>query len=131
MEMVINLIKPQSLADVFIYAIFFCVLGVLFTMPEKNEFPMYLLFAIIFCCIIDLMRTRVAKFPIPGADNKGFFTFIIHIGMSMLPFVTAGMIRRRGKKGAAAVPLSILAGIIACLYALLSFMTPDMLYGKF
>jgi hypothetical protein len=133
MDFVIDLLKPASLADVFIYAIFFSALGVLFTMPEKNEIPLYLLFGIIFACIIDLMRMRVAdnggRFPIPGSDAKGFFTFILHIAMAMMPFITAGMIRRRGRKGAAAVPLAILCGLIACLYALFAFVSPGV-YDK-
>ena len=133
MDFVIGLLKPASLADVFIYVIFFSILGVLFTMPEKNETPMYLLFAMIFCCIVDLMRTRVVeaggRFPIPGADAKGFFTFMLHIAMAMLPFITAGMIRRRGRKGAASIPLAILAGVVACLYALLAFASTSI-YDK-
>ena len=129
MDFVIDLLKPASLADVFIYAIFFATLGVLFTMPEKNEIPMYLLFAMIFFCIIDLMRMRVEKFPIPGSGEKGFFTFILHIAMAMTPYITAGMIRRRGRKGAASIPLAILAGIVASLYALLAFISPTI-YDK-
>lgn len=133
MDFFIDLLKPASLADVFIYAIFFSTLGVLFTMPEKNEIPLYILFGIILCCILDLMRMRVAatggKFPIPGSDAKGFFTFLLHIAMAMLPFINAGMIRRRGRKGAAAIPLSILGGIVACLYALLAFASPSV-YDK-
>jgi len=133
MDFVIDLLKPASLADVFIYVIFFTALGVLFTMPEKNETPMYLLFGIIFACILDLMRTRVVeaggRFPIPGSDAKGFFTFMLHIAMAMLPFITAGMIRRRGRKGAASIPLAILGGVVACLYALLAFASPSI-YDK-
>jgi hypothetical protein len=130
MDFFVDLLRPGSLADVFIYAIFFSILGVLFTMPEKNEIPLYLVFGVIFCCIIDLMRMRVqasgSRFPIPGSDPKGFFTFLLHIAMAMLPFITAGMIRRRGRKGAASIPLAILSGIIACLYALLAFASPGI-----
>jgi hypothetical protein len=130
MDFVIDLLKPASLADVFIYAIFFSALGVLFTMPEKNEIPLYLVFGIIFCCILDLMRMRVAasggRFPIPGSDAKGFFTFLLHIAMAMMPFITAGMIRRRGRKGAASIPLALLGGVVASLYALLAFVSPGI-----
>jgi hypothetical protein len=133
MDFVIDLLKPGSLADVFIYAIFFSALGVLFTMPEKNETPLYLVFAVIFFCIIDLMRMRVqangGRFPIPGSDAKGFFTFILHIAMGMVPFITAGMIRRRGRKGAASVPLAVIAGIVGSLYAMLAFVSPSI-YSK-
>jgi hypothetical protein len=80
-----------------------------------------------------LMRMRVqangGRFPIPGSDAKGFFTFLLHIAMAMLPFITAGMIRRRGRKGAASIPLAILGGIIACLYALMAFVSPSI-YDK-
>jgi hypothetical protein len=129
MDVILETLRPQSLADVFIYAIFFTVLGVLGAMPEKNETPMYILFGLILLCILDLMRTRVERFPIPGSDDKGFFTFIIHIAMAMFPFIVAGMIRRRGKKGAAAVPLAILGGLLGSLYAAMSFIAPEALYG--
>jgi hypothetical protein len=134
MDFIVDLLRPGSLADIFIYAIFFTALGVLFTMPEKNEIPLYLVFAVIFACIVDLMRMRVqangGRFPIPGADAKGFFTFILHIAMAMIPFITAGMIRRRGRKGAASIPLAILGGIIGCLYAMLAFISANTVYDK-
>jgi hypothetical protein len=133
MDFIVDMLKPNSLADVFVYALFFVALGILFTMPEKNEFPMYLLFGLIFCCIIDFMRQQVidtgGRFPIPGSEPKGFFTFLLHIAMGMLPFITAGMIRRRGRKGAASIPLAILGGLIGCLYALMAFAAPETIYS--
>ncbi len=134
MDLIAKLLLPHSLADIFVYVIFFSALGVLFTMPEKNETPLYLVFGIIFGCILDLMRVRVAesggRFPIPGSDAKGFFTFLLHIALAMMPFITAGMIRRRGRKGALSIPLAILCGVVASLYAAVAFIAADTIYAK-
>jgi hypothetical protein len=95
MDLVTSILKPSSLADIFVYLIFFGALAVLFVMPEKNETPMYLLFGIIFCCILDFMRTRVDRFPIPGSEPNGFFTYNLQISMALITYKNARMIMRR------------------------------------
>jgi len=126
----ISLIQPNSLGDVFIYILFFGALIASGIMPEgKNSQPIYLMFAVIFCCVVDLLRGSVASFPIPGFDNEGFGTFILHIMMGVFPFIAAGMARTEGRKGGLAVPVLILMGLIGTVYAFGSFVAPDAFYN--
>lgn len=132
MDAIVDLLRPDALAHLFLYVLFFLGLVLLFVMPEKNEIPQYLVFALIFIVIIDFLRTRDPNgFPVPGAEHNGFFTFLIHIAMAMIPFIVAGMTRKQGRKGGAVIPIGLLTGFIAGLYALLSFVAIPMVYNKF
>lgn len=131
MESFLEIVRPSSLADIFIYLTFFMTLIMLAVMPEKNEQPQYMLFATVFLCIIDLVRNvpgASATFPLPGFDNRGFGTFLIHITMALLPMIAGGMSRKQGRKGGAVLPIGLLTGLIAGIYAIGSFAAVNAFY---
>lgn len=132
LEQVWQLVRPDSIGDVFIYTIFIGTIVNLSTMPDGNDFPQYLMFGVIFFCIIDLLRSAPG-FPIPGTDDEGFVTFIIHVGMFVFPWIAAGATRtRRGaggvSKGGPSVIFAVLTGVIGALYSVLSFLLPQVTY---
>lgn len=132
MENVLDIIKPSSIADIFIYVILIMSVIVLGVMPEKNEQPQYLMFGVIFLSIIDLVRNEApaGTFPIPGLDNNGFATYMIHIIMALFPMIAGGMARKQGRKGGATLPLGILTGLIAGVYAVASFLPNSPVYQE-
>ena len=100
-------------------------------MPDGNDTATYLILGVMRMCVLDLMR-QAGEFPIPGADDKGFFTFIIHIVMFVFLFITAGVVRSNTKqKAGPVVPIAILTALIAVMYAVSSFFAPDAIYAPF
>lgn len=75
------------------------------------------MFFVLFLAIIDKVRQATTEIPVPGLDNDGFGTMLIHIGMFVFPLMAAGLIRGRGRNDKRGVPLGILIGLIAGLYA--------------
>ena len=125
-------VRPDSIGDVFIYIIFFLSLIALMPMPDGNDTAQYLLFGTMLLCILDLLRGDGSGFPIPGADNAGFFTFMIHILMFVFLFITAGVVRSNTKqKAGPVIPLVLLNGLIAVMYAVSAFFAYEMIYAKF
>jgi hypothetical protein len=130
MEAITNLLIPDSLGDIMIYVIFFCCIIQLVVTPEKNDTPQYLLFAVMAMCAIDLLRNAAgASFPIDGFDNRGFGTFIMHIAMAIFPMVAGGMTRKQGRKGGMALPMGVLTGIIAGVYAIGAYAMTSSFYA--
>lgn len=127
---VIAILRPETLGDLFIYISFLGALIATALIPEKNDGPMYLMFIVMFMAVIDLLRGDGSALPIDGFDNQGFGTFIIHIAMGILPFIAAGMVRRKGRKGGAAAPFMIMLGFIGVVYAIGAFAVPDAFYGS-
>ncbi len=131
-QQIVAVLAPNSLADFFIYLIFILSIVASATIPEKNVQAPYLMYAVLLFCIIDLLRGDNGQgMPVMGFDNTGFGTFLIHIGMFALPLIAAGLVRRQGRKGGLAVPACLLAGLFGGIYAVMSFLAPEVLYGTF
>lgn len=137
-QQIITVLRPDSVADLFIYLIFFLSIVALATIPEKNVTSPYLMYIVLLCCVIDLLRggggqgiPALMNLRIGGEsllENKGFLTFLIHIIMFTFPLVAGGMVRRQGRKGGLALPLCLLVGLIGGLYSIGSFMVPTLFY---
>lgn len=126
------ILQPNGLGDFFIYTIFILMLIANSRLPDKkNDMPNYISLVVIVLCIVDKLRSAPGfELPVPGFDDEGFGTLIIHVGMAVLPFVAAGMVRLGGgKKGRIAPPLSIMAGFAGTLYAIGSFLSPELFYA--
>lgn len=124
MEQVIQIIAPSDVWDWFIYGIFFLSLFTLAVIPEKNMQPTLFMTIMLFLALTDKIRKAAgASIPIPGLENNGFATLMIHIAMFALPVMTAGLVRIRGRKGALSRPLAILTALIAGMYAVGFFFT--------
>jgi len=112
-----NILLPQNMADIFIYLIFFLSLLMLALIPEKSQQSNYLMFFVIFLAVIDKIRQSTTQLPIPGLDNAGFATLLLHVGMFVFPLMAAGLIRGPGRNDKRGVPVGILIGLLAGLYA--------------
>jgi hypothetical protein len=121
MDQIGNILRPDTVAAIFLYILFFLGLVLLFVIPEKNETPQYLVFGMVFLVIVDFLRARSTDFPIPGSDNQGFFTFLIHIAIAIMPLIAGTMTRKQGRKGGAALPVGLLTFFIGATFAILSF----------
>lgn len=130
MDEILAILRPDSLGEIIIYVIFFMALLMLFFTPEKNEQANYLTFGIMFCALIDLARGRTGgPIPIEGFDDTGFGTMLIHIYMAIIPFIIAGLVRIRGRKNRAVVPIALVLGVIGMLYAIGTFIAPGTFYA--
>lgn len=129
---IIAIIRPDTLGDYFIYIIFILSLIQTVVTPEKNNVVTNIAFVVIVCCIFDIIRgsqPNLLNIPEPwGFTDQGFLTFMIHIAMAVLPLVAAGMVRRRGREGALAVPVALLTGGFGILYAVGAFFAPQVFY---
>lgn len=125
---ILEAIRPETLGDIFIYTIFVLSVVNLILLPDGNDIPMYLIFTVLVLCVVDLLRNE-ANLPIQGTDDRGFFTFIIHIGMFLAPAFTAGAIRVRNNKGGSARLVALLISLIGLLYLVGTFYDPAMFYG--
>ncbi len=131
LNQVVEIIRPETMGDLFVYGIFLLSMLNLAFIPEKNDLPVYLHYAIILMCILDLLREGAAL-PIEGTGDTGFFTFMLHIGMFLAPMVSAGAIRLpKGKRGTNySRMIAILVTMIAMLYAIGSFAQPALFYNN-
>jgi len=128
-EQILQALRPDTIGAIFIYTIL--LLSVLMTIltPDGNDMATNLQFAVIFFCVLDLLRGGVS-FPIPGADDAGFFTFFLHVGMFVIPFIIAGTVRKKGRQGGAVLPVAVLTGVIALVYAAGAFFDPNTFYNN-
>ena len=130
LNQILAVIRPENPGEIAIYAILLLSLLASMTMPDKNDRPVYLLYIVIIFSLLDFGRNASEfQLPLTGFDDEGFGTYMIHIGMAVLPFIAAGMVRRTGRKGALAVPLCLIVGVIASIYAIASFAIPASVYG--
>ncbi len=116
-SIVAEILLPGNLADIFIYLIFFLSLLMIAFIPEKSTTSQYMMFFVIFLALMDKVRQATDDIPIEGLDNDGFATMMIHILMFIFPLMAAGLIRGRGRNDKRGVPIGILIGLIAGLYA--------------
>lgn len=135
LDTIVELLRPDTIGDFFIYVIFFLSMLLLFVTPEKNDTPNYLTFIVLFACVLDLLRGNPSvqdtiSIPEPwGLSDEGFFTYLLHIVMFVFPLIAGGMTRRKGRKGGAALPVALLIGLIAGVYAIGTFLAPDAFYS--
>jgi hypothetical protein len=128
-QQAIQQLRPDNLASIFIYLILILSLVAVALMPEKSVNSQYIMFVVVFFSIVDLLRGDGRSFPVPGFNDTGFATFLIHVGMFALPLIAGGMVRRTSRKGGAALPLCLLVGLIGGIYAVGSFITPPTFYN--
>lgn len=123
--------RPDSIGDIFVYAIFFLALITTFLVPDGNGRATNLMFATLFLCVVDLLIGQRA-FLTGGASTEALMAYVAHIGMCLLPLISATSIRTRIKKGKAAMamPMGVLTFVIGLLYLIASFAQPATLYAS-
>lgn len=109
------------LFDILLYSIFFLGFINMMLIPDKQLFPSMLNFTILGLAIASKLLIEVtADDPIfnPSAimDATDFAVLPINVGMFVLPFIIAGMLRSvKGKPSKAVIP-AILMGILGGVY---------------
>ncbi len=115
---IVSALRPTTIADAFIYGIFFLSLLTLIFLPDGNERPSYLLFGTMFLAAFDLLRTGIQMpFDQSLVSDMGFVTFFIHLLMAIFPALAAGLTRTRKNKGGFARILGVVTTLVALLYA--------------
>ena len=101
--------------------------------PEKSQQSQYLMFFVVFLAVLDKIRQASTDLPIPGLENDGFATLLVHVGMFIFPLMAAGLIRGAGRKDKRGVPVGILIGLIGGLYAVGTIFegTRELFYAPF
>jgi hypothetical protein len=139
-EQIVGVLRPDTLGDIFIYIIFLLALIASAVIPEKNVQAPYMMYGVILCCIIDLLRGNNGQaIPVSSAlriggeslfSNQGFITYLLHIIMFTFPLIAAGLVRRHGRKGALAIPVCLLCGLFGGIYTFMAFIAPTVVYGR-
>jgi len=116
-------VKPETIADFMCYIIFFLALITTMTLPDDNAQSTNLLYATMLGAIFELtvgQEWANVNQPLEHALPA----FIIRVGLFLLPFIAAGSVRVKGKKGRYGLPLAVVIGILGLLYFIASFVVP-------
>ena len=81
LNQVVEIIRPETMGDLFVYGIFLLSMLNLAFIPEKNDLPVYLHYAIILMCILDLLREGAAL-PIEGTGDTASLRLCCILGCS-------------------------------------------------
>ena len=126
-------LRPDSIADFLVYAVFVGSFLVLALLPDGNDLPQNLMFGTMACCVLDLLVAQDILLN-KGAQTVALFAFIVHVGMCVFPLITTGAIRKGKKKPGPARMMAVLLSVIGGLYLLMTFgllMSPAAVRGMF
>ena len=113
-------LRPNSIADILVYATFIGSFLVLALLPDGNDRPQYLMFATMGLCVIDLLITQQLLTK-TGTSPNALFAFFVHVGMFVFPAITVGSVRKGKKKPGPAIMMSLLTSVVGGLYLLITF----------
>ena len=117
--------RPDTLGDILIYLVFFISLLTTFMLADGNNLAGNLLYATI---VLALFNVTVGPQWYRNPDiTYAFPAFVARVAMFLLPFIAAGAARSKKKKGKAALPLAVLAGVIGLVYAVGAFALPALM----
>jgi len=125
MDTVMAILRPDGLGDYLVYASFFLALITSGIIPEKSQNARWVMTVVLFCAVMIKIRIQARLGIEPFFQD--FAWMMLALGMGILPYISAGLIRVRGRQGRASMPLAIFTGIVGSLYVLLFFLVPDMI----
>lgn len=118
-------LRPETLADILVYLVFFIALLTTFLLPDGNDMAGNLLYATM---ILALFNITVGVEWYEDTDIvRALTAFVARVSMFLLPFIAAGASRSRKNKGKAALPLAIVAGVIGLIYTIGTFALPEVM----
>jgi hypothetical protein len=126
-------LKPDSIADFLVYAVFVGSIFVLALLPDGNSLAQNLIFGTMGLCILDLLIAQDILIN-KGAQTVALFAFIVHVGMAVFPMISVGAIRKGKKKPGPARMMAVLLSVVGSLYMLVTFallMNPTAVRGFF
>ncbi|MGB7338686.1 MAG: hypothetical protein WBC91_07335 [Phototrophicaceae bacterium] len=113
-------LRPDGIGDILIYLVFFMALLTTFLLADGNELAGNLLYATMVLAIFNL---TVGESWYSRSDIVyAFPAFAARVAMFLLPLIAAGASRSKKKKGKAALPLSIVTGVVGLLYTVGAFL---------
>lgn len=118
-------LRPETLADILIYIVFFLALLTTFLLPDGNDMAGNLLYGTMILALFNI-TVGVEWYDSPDIV-RAFPVFIARVCMFLLPFIAAGAARSKKKKGKAALPLCIVAGVVGLLYTVGTFVLPEVM----
>jgi Na+/H+ antiporter NhaD/arsenite permease-like protein len=121
-------IRPDSIGDIMIYAVFFLTLLTSVMIPDGNDRATNLSYGVMVLCVADLLVLQQA-FRSGGNSEMALLGYVAHVGMFILPAITAGSIRVREKKGRASIPLAAVTALVGLIYLVASFANPGQIYA--
>ncbi|MDQ7027332.1 MAG: hypothetical protein Q9P44_17445 [Anaerolineae bacterium] len=113
-------LRPDSVADILVYATFIGSILVLALLPDGNDRAQYLLFATMLFCVVDLLITQSILIN-EGESTNALFAFIVHVGIFVFPAITVGSIRKGKKKPGPAIMMCLVTSLAGGLYLLMTF----------
>lgn len=119
-------LRPDSLADIVCYIIFLLALITSMLLPDDNAQSTNLLYGTMLLAIFEItvgQTWAVRSAPL----EQAFPAYIGRVCLFLLPFIAAGSVRVKGKKGRAGMPLAIVIGILGLLYFIGSFVAPQIM----
>lgn len=121
--------RPDSLGDYLLYGVLILSLLTTFFLADGNDMASYLLYGTIILCLFNLTVGQqwapprcITTAEVDDVYSRALFVFISQIGLFLLPFIAAGSTRSKGKKGKAALPMAIVAGVVGVLYVAYTLM---------
>lgn len=126
-------LRPDTIADILVYAIFVGSFLVLALLPDGNGRAQNLMFGTMGMCVLDLLVAQNILVN-QGESTSALFAFIVHVGMFCFPAITVGSVRKGKKKPGSAIMMSVILSVIGALYLLLTFgllMSPGAVIGFF
>ncbi len=115
--------RPETIGDILLYVVFFLVLITTFTLADGNDMASYLLYGTMILALFNLtVGQQWENDQSGGVYSKAFIVFGSQVALFLLPWVAAGAARSKKKKGKAAIPLSILAGVVGMVFVVGNFL---------
>lgn len=118
-------LRPESLADILVYLVFFIALITTFLLPDGNDMAGNLLYGTMILALFNI-TVGVEWYNDPDVV-KALPSFVARVAMFLLPFIAAGAARSKKKKGKAALPLAVVAGVIGLIYVIGTFALPEVM----
>lgn len=120
----LEVLRPETLGDILVYLVFFTALIATFALADGNNKASYLLYGTIILALFNLTVAAQWSSDTSGIYSRALIVYATQIGMVILPFIAAGAARVKKKKGGAAMPISLVAGVIAVVYVAGIFLVP-------
>jgi len=115
--------RPDTIGDILLYVVFFLALITTFALADGNDMASYMLYGTMILALFNLtVGQEWANDQSGGVYSKAFIVFGTQVALFLLPFIAAGSARSKKKKGKAALPLSILAGVVGMIFVVGNFL---------
>lgn len=123
-DSILNVLRPENFGDYIVYTVLILAMISSGLIPEKSQNARWVMTVVLLCCVLIKFRLHESL----GIEREfvDFALMMLALGMGVLPYIAAALIRSPKRSQRAAMPLSIFTGIVGSLYVLLFFLAPDL-----